>query len=538
MIDKQENLLGMYLAAMLVKKSGLSHHDKGRFTELIRALVEAIDDGNSCLPVEKADEQILARTPLVSTGEKTPLVLYAGSLYLHRYYHYEYRLAQAIKELAGRQVERLECGPSLDMAFGPVGQGDNLQRRGAELAAKSALTLLSGGPGTGKTTTVVRILGILLNLLGAQLRIALAAPTGKAAMRLRQSVAGAIDSLPFAEEIRQAIPVDATTLHRLLGYRRHSVQFRHNRANPLHYDVVVVDEASMVDLALMSKLVDALPATARLILLGDKDQLTSVESGAVLADLIATLPRNTVVLQKSYRFDTGIQKLAEAVNTDDAVRAWSLLEDDKYQMLELIPRERRDIFHQGYAAYLEKAASAGVDEYPDIFTEFNRFRILCALRVGRLGADSINTLVEEHYLRRYGYPEEWYPGRPVMIRRNDYSLELYNGDIGICLVDPSDGIMKIWFEDGEGGLKPFLPFRLPEYQLAYAMTIHKSQGSEYDDIVIVLPDLDNPVLSRELVYTAITRGAEKIRVFAEKEVFGKALSRKTKRNSGLAVMLQ
>ncbi|MEE4243694.1 MAG: exodeoxyribonuclease V subunit alpha [Desulfopila sp.] len=538
MTELQENLLGIHLSAMLVQKSGLSGHDRERFSLLIQSLVAALDEGNSCLPVDRGDEVILRRTSLVSNGEKTPLVLYGACLYLHRYYHYEQQLAYAIRQLADREVEQLECGQVLDTAFGVADKSGNLQRKSAQLAAGSALTLISGGPGTGKTTTVVRILGILLSLLGTQIRIALAAPTGKAAMRLRQSVVGAVDGLVFAEEIRRSIPADATTLHRLLGFRRNSVQFRHNRSNPLPYDVVVVDEASMVDLALMSKLVDALAPTCRLILIGDKDQLTSVESGAVLSDLIQCFPDKTVVLKKSYRFDTAIKSLAEAVNSNDSALAWSLLEGDSHEKLQLLGEKQRDALYKGYGKYLEYAASCSPERYTTIFTEFSRFRILCALRVGRYGVDTMNRQIEEYVMRRYGYEEEWYPGRPVMIGRNDYSLQLFNGDIGICLLDPRDGLLKIWFEDGEGGLKSFLPFRLPQYQLAYAMTIHKSQGSEFDTVVIVLPDQDNPVLSRELLYTAITRGIEGVGISADKEVFVKALSRKTLRSSGLAAMLR
>jgi exodeoxyribonuclease V alpha subunit len=306
----------------------------------------------------------------------------------------------------------------------------------------------------------------------------------------------------------------------------------------LPWDVVIVDEASMVDLALMSKLVDALHSGARLILLGDKDQLASVESGAVLADLISSLPQNTVVLQKSYRFDEAIKTLAETVNLNLAAKGWALLEEDRFDNIHLLETGFHETICQGYEGYLRFAGQAGLRQYPAVFEEFNRFRILCATRSGRMGVDSINALVENHYLAGIGYPGRWYPGKPILIRRNDYSLDLYNGDIGICLMDPEEGTMKIWFEDGTGGVKGYLPSRLPEFQTAYAMTIHKSQGSEFDDVVIVLPDEESPFLSRELIYTAITRARKAIWLYSSKDVFMAAVSHKTRRSSGLASMLR
>ncbi len=536
MFNDQDNLLGMYLARLLAEKSGLALPEKERFADIVQSLVEFIGEGHSCLPLTEPEELLLRTSNLVSSGGETPLVLYNNTLYLHRYYHYERRLALQMKNLARREVAMMACGGFLDEAFGP-GDGEDLQRTAAQLAAGKALAILSGGPGTGKTSTVVRILGILFQLLGLQTRVALTAPTGKAAMRLQQSVVGAVDSLPFSEEIRQAIPGRAMTLHRLLGVKKYSPKFRHNRDNPLPWDVVIVDEASMVDLALMSKLVDALHDEARLILLGDKDQLASVESGAVLADLIESLPQNTVVLKKSYRFNEAIRALAEAVNLNQAEKAWSLLQG-AFDNIRLLETGRHEKLYQGYEQYLEYAGKANREQYPAVFQEFSKFRILCATRSGRMGVDAVNALIENHGVTRYGYTEKWYPGKPVLIRRNDYTLDLYNGDIGICLRDPEDGSMKIWFEEGDGAVKSYLPSRLPEFQTAYAMTIHKSQGSEFDDVVIVLPDEENQILSRELLYTAITRARKKIWLHSRKEMFMTAVSRKTRRSSGLAAMLR
>ncbi|MFN2353743.1 MAG: exodeoxyribonuclease V subunit alpha [Desulfopila sp.] len=537
MAEKNENLFGVHLAGMLSDKSQLNEAEKHRFRTMIERLTAAIADGHSCLVVDTEDEKLLLQTGLVSAGRRSPLVFFDHKLYLHRYYTYENRLADQIIDRAEQHVFYEECEVALDTVFGCATQSDDLQRQAARLAVSRGLAVISGGPGTGKTTTVVKILAVLLQVLG-DVSVALAAPTGKAAMRLRQSLRGALEMLALPRHIAEAIPESAQTLHRLLGVHKHSPQFRHTRDNPLGYDVVVVDEASMVDLALMSKLVDALRFGSRLILLGDKDQLASVESGAVLAELIESMPDNTVVLQKSYRFDSGIKALAEAINGGDADRAWALLHDDRVEEVRCVDAELEKVICRGYDDFLHAVERADTMDYGELFGVLNQFRVLCGVRGGRNGVDAINQLVEDHVRTRYGYGEHWYAGKPVMIHRNDYSLGLYNGDVGICLRDFRDNRLKMYFEDEDNRVRPYLPQRLPSHQTAYAMTIHKSQGSEFDDVMIVLPDEQSPVLSRELLYTAVTRAKKSIGLRSRRDIFDTAVAAKTQRISGLSAMVR
>jgi exodeoxyribonuclease V alpha subunit len=324
-----------------------------------------------------------------------------------------------------------------------------------------------------------------------------------------------------------------------LGVIKDSPRFRHRSDNPLPWDVVVVDEASMVDLALMSKLVDALKPGSRLLLLGDKDQLASVESGAVLIDLVRALPVNTVELQKTYRFDASIQELSRAVNRGDGESAWQLLAEPGSGNIGLLETPLGDFVGGRYLEYMDLATRVRAVGQERVFAAFNRFRILCAVRQGDRGVQGINTTVERH-LTQKGYncfSKIWYPGRPIIITRNDYSLDLYNGDIGICLPDPDDGTLKVWFERPDGSLKACLPYRLPQCETAYALTIHKSQGSEFDEVLVVLPEEENRVLSRELVYTAVTRARKGVLMAAGKEILIRTLARKIERFSGLRDML-
>lgn len=538
MRDSGEDLLASHLAGFLVGLSELNTTDHRQFAALVKDLVTAVDDGHSCLQVSAKDKDLLAGTRLVSDRKGiAPLILVGDRLYFHRYYNYEARLAAQVGELAKKDFVAEKYHHYLDRAFSHTEDEIDYQKRAAELAVKKALCIISGGPGTGKTSTVARILGILLQIFGSDCRIALAGPTGKAAMRLRQSVISSIESSSFPEEIKRIIPDQAATIHRLLGVKRFSAQFYHNRENPMNWDVVVVDEASMVDLALMSNLVDALKPGGRLILLGDKDQLVSVESGAVLANLIESLPENTVILKKSYRFNETIKSLAEAVNTNDSIRSWSLL-DKPDGDATILKESLEGQVCRGYSSYMEYVKELKRKDYNDVFQVFNTFRVLCGLRLGRFGIEGINRLVERVVRAGQDQHNQWYTGRPVMILRNDYGLDLYNGDIGICLPDPDDqDRLKVWFEVGDGEVKPFLPFRLPRCETVYAMTIHKSQGSEFDEVLIVLPEEDNQLLSRELIYTAITRARKKITISCNRTVWNLALSRKTKRSSGLVAML-
>ena len=602
----------------MVRQSGLTGIAADRFALLIKRLSASLAAEHSCLPLTSEEEQDLRGSGLVSADITTPLppslaptalgqvseakrrlrpwpsplVLWHDRLYLQRYYRYELRLAEQLKALAQAQgtVPGRSCtipgardtGASmpcdyqteLDACFGKNPETNvetDWQRQAAEMALTRPLSLISGGPGTGKTSTVARILGLLLLTLGPDLQIALAAPTGKAAMRLRESISASLATLPFSPSIKEKIPTSASTLHRLLGVRHHSPHFRHHHANPLPWDVVVVDEASMVDLAMMSKLVDALKPGARLILLGDKDQLASVESGAVLADCIQALPDNTVTLQKSYRFNQEISTFAQAVNKNDSATAWSMLTSDTLEAtttrnLQLLQEPLSDFIVARYIRYMEKvitlADNKQEDDIRQLFQCFNQFRVLCATRQGTGGALTLNRQVEQR-LAISNYPCQpgsrsssihgasdtgpslaggWYPGRPVIILTNDYGLNLFNGDIGICLPDPpsqltAPGTLKVWFEREDGSLKGYQPYRLPACETVFVMTIHKSQGSEFGEVLVVLPTTESPLLTRELIYTAVTRARTKVLVASNQAIFNATVNRKISRSSGLHEML-
>ena len=537
------DLLDRHLAAFLEGRCGLAAAEKPVFRTLVADLSAAMAAGHVCLPVSGESPALLSRSPLVSAGGvPAPLVLHAEHLYLHRYFRYERRLADHLLRLAQvrHQVPGLEA--LLAGCFPVEAAAPDRQRLAARLALTRSLTLITGGPGTGKTFTVARILALLLRVHGPGLRLALAAPTGKAAMRLRQSLAAGLAGLDLPPELAAAVPQQAATLHRLLGVRPDSLRFRHDGGNPLPADVVVVDEASMIDLALMSKLVDALGPTTRLILLGDRDQLASVESGAVLADCSRSLPDNTVELDRSYRFDHGIGRLAGLIKAQDGNGAWDLLDRNAADSVSLVRGDFVAPAVTRYRDYMAAAAQAGdVAEIQELFTRLNRFRVLCAVHQGPRGTAMVNAAIESG-LRDSGCAipsdDAWYPGRPLLVTRNDYSLDLFNGDVGICLPDRSrGGRSAVWFERPDGRLRSVLPSRLPQCETVFAMTVHKSQGSEFEEVLVVLPDRDSPVLSRELVYTAITRARKSVAIAVRREVLALAAGRSLDRFSGLAAML-
>lgn len=457
------------------------------------------------------------------------------------------------------------------------------QKVAASVALTRNLTVISGGPGTGKTTTVTKLLLALAaqaEQKGRSLSIKLAAPTGKAAARLTESVGKALASIPFEANLKSSIPTESSTLHRLLGAIPNSVKFLHDKSNPLRLDVLVVDEASMVDLSMMYSVISALPPHARLILLGDKDQLSSVEAGSVLGDIcqflqygyssqqaksIAILSNHQItgqaatppaisdslcMLQKSYRFDarSGVGQLAKAINTGLFQKV-----EDVYQ------KEFSDITHfsvnkanvnqlirtlvSKYQAYLDciqrSAEANNVAELAEqALKAFSRCRLLCALREGEFGVSGFNSKVEQGLEAKkliHVRGELWYHGRPVMVTRNDHNLGLYNGDIGICVFDGER--LRVFFELPDGSVKAFLPSRVPEHETAYAMTIHKSQGSEFDFVQMLLPKEYNPILTRELVYTGVTRARQFFELYSDKAVLRKAIKSKTVRASGLAAKL-
>ncbi len=567
----------------------------------------------------------LAHPLIVGDGPgNTPLVLDATRLYLRRYWHHERSIQQHIAARlegdANDATDTATLARALAALFPAIDTLD-WQKAACALAARSPFAVITGGPGTGKTTTVVKLLALLQALaLGSgqrALRIRLAAPTGKAAARLNESIAGQVSGLDLdalapllkggdgnTEPLRRAIPTEVTTLHRLLGTRPDTRHFRHNARHPLPLDVLVVDEASMVDVEMMAALLDALPPRARLVLLGDKDQLASVEAGSVLGDLCAraegghytpgtadwlrqaigqalpaemldaegtALDQAIAMLRVSHRFDaaSGIGRLAGAVNRDAPSR------EKRAAIREVLGHGYADLSHLrletdhdrglerlvvsghaagfpgggegrvvngtplpppvGYRHYLAAMQSAApqvsangevdreaLDNWArKVLAAHGRFQLLCALRRGPWGVEGLNERIRAA-LEKQGLIDSgdgrrlWYPGRPVLVTSNDYGLGLMNGDIGITLALPgvasAEGAgrgpaLRVAFPagDGSGQVKWVLPSRLQAVETVFAMTVHKSQGSEFTHTALLLPDAPNPILTRELVYTGITR---------------------------------
>lgn len=510
------------------------------------------------LPTLQDWESQLRRTSVVGKpGENTPLILETVGqkhlLYLNRYWQYEKHLATSIglRLQSSIPLDESLLATKLDGLFPPESPGKtDGQRKAAEIAIRHRFCVISGGPGTGKTTTVIKILALLVKQTHAQPpRIALAAPTGKAAARLKESIREGRKSLPanyLTPEEQTLIPEDASTLHRLLKPQKHSVSFRYNQKNPLPLDCLIVDEASMIDLALMSKLMQALSIDARLILLGDHNQLSSVEAGSVLGDFCEDFPgkpqalQNAIIhLQKSYRFDEkqGVGCLSRAILQNDGKTAWNVLQTDGTLQQHLLPtpssfkEQLKQQVLPRYKAYFESVKSQDIEK---VFALFSSFIILSPLRQGPYGVQTINRLLEE-LLEEEGWIAEkrpWYSGRPVMVTHNDYNMQLYNGDIGIAFSDPRDGKLRVFFQSESGFQRIALP-RVPEHETAFAMTVHKSQGSEFDEVLLILPDSKKEGTTRELLYTGITRSRNSAAIWTQEELFKTTIQRRTQRNSAL-----
>lgn len=584
---------------------------------------EGADSVNAPLPSEllqgvgvNAWQAALASSQVVDSEHPAagvrPLVLVGQRLYLRRYWHYERDVVNGLGErLQAPLPVSDDFAERVQQLFAGSQQVPDWQRLACALAARGRFSIITGGPGTGKTTTVVRLLALLQApavAAGQPLRIRLAAPTGKAAARLTESIGRQVGQLQLEDELCDAIPTAVSTLHRLLGSQPHSRHFRHHRDNPLALDVLVIDEASMIDLEMMACVLAALPAHSRLILLGDKDQLASVEAGAVLGDLcrqaeqgyyseqtrdwleavsgqslaaagLATgdaeqhpIEQQTAMLRFSHRFgsDSGIGELARAVNRCDAAGARQLLHSG--QFADIHQRSLNQPADPGFAAcvlgtdalpgyqaYLEllkaQRPPAGTPAESErwqawahaVLQAFDQFQLLCAVRKGEWGVEAINQRVAGLLHARGLLPaaQGWYEGRPVLVTRNDYALGLMNGDIGIALRiaepalkpgEPERMALRVAFprNDGSGGIRFVLPSRLPEVDSVFAMTVHKSQGSEFTHAALVLPPARNPVLTKELVYTAITRASQHFTLLESRAgVFEEAVRTPVRRISGL-----
>jgi exodeoxyribonuclease V alpha subunit len=536
-----------------------------------------------CPDAEKWAEALRRRPVVGEPGDFRPLILEGTRLYLYRYWNYEQKLACLLLERAQNREEGIDEGrlrEGLARLFDEEQEGGvNWQKLAAFASVWNRLCVISGGPGTGKTFTVAKILALHLEQRkGEPLRVALSAPTGKAAARLKESIHEAKSRLNCSQEILAAIPEEASTIHRLLGAIPHSPDFRHNAENPLPLDLLVVDESSMVDLALLSKLLQAAPKEAHLILLGDKDQLASVEAGAVLGDICGpgerssfspkfskcyqritgeTLSSNSncaepeacgmgdsiLLLRKSYRFGpkSGIGALSQAVKAGEGDRALGLLQEGGYRDISWKEVPPPEALGGAIAKSLDGAFPFLKALEPEgAFKGIGVFGLLSPLREGPYGIRALNLLVEAILDRRGDIRKDrpFYHGRPILITRNDYLLRLFNGDVGLILPDARrGGELRAFFSREEGDFRGIPPLRLPEHETAFALTVHKSQGSEFDRVLLILPDRDLPILTRELIYTAITRAREKVEIWGKEEIFRAAVSRRIERTSGLAFRL-
>lgn len=518
---------------------------------------------------------------LDTENKVSPLILSGDYLYFQRMWQYEQYVAHFFSDTSIGSPNSHEIKVVLDSLF-PISTEIDWQKIAAAVAVTSKVSVISGGPGTGKTTTVARILAALIKLEthhDHKIRIELAAPTGKAAARLTESLGEAMKHMPLTEIEREVLPSQAKTLHRLLGAQPESQQFRYHRDNRLSLDVLIVDEASMVDLPMMGKLLESLPENAKLIFLGDKDQLASVEAGAVLGDicqfadngyspertkqlsdltgysltdytsLTGPVIRDSLcLLRKSYRFsaDSGIGQLALAVNEGDAAGAQKILNQERFDVHSYVQETTDDYAKilldasENYKDYLLAVKSRETPEY--ILQKFNQYRLLAALRDGPFGVVGLNDKLEKLFHRQglinrpYNLLNRHYAGRPIMISRNDSPLGLFNGDIGIILPD-EENALRAYFQFPDGTIRGVQPNRLPSHETAYVMTVHKSQGSEFAHTALVLPQVYSPVITRELVYTAITRAKKELSLYGSPKVLRRAIETPTKRRSGLAVQL-
>jgi exodeoxyribonuclease V alpha subunit len=567
----------LWLAALTSHQWGRGHAclDLATLQTEAAALLGWNEEQTAALPVDLHQAAI---TLPWTQGDASPLVLTESEsdastgarLYLRRAWTAEQNIRANIAQRLALPCEMpADLQHHLDELFTPTQDGKpDMQRLACEVAAQNRITLITGGPGTGKTTTVVKLLSLLVRTSPRELQIHLAAPTGKAAARLTESISNALTKMPA--ETRPHMPSQAQTLHRLLQTNSRALQL-----HQLATDVVVVDEASMIDLEMMARLLQAVPPTARLILLGDKDQLASVEAGAVMSQLCtgSLLQHQTVTLIHSHRFDakSGIGQWARAVNADvaDNTPALKALWKDAPDWLVTLPLQQSmhldesgdtpepDVTRlllasasdpklavglrygwRNWLALLDAhrpsktvpAAPCSDAQAVALLKAFTEFCVLCAVREGPLGVTQLNTQVEH----AMGLGQSvWYAGRPVMVTRNDYALDLMNGDIGLCLPGP-EGVLRVAFPAVDGGVRWVMPSRLESVETVFAMTVHKAQGSEFAHVLLVIPAQESPVLTRELVYTGLTRARQRLTVWAPQlGVLWNGCARRVLRSGGL-----
>jgi exodeoxyribonuclease V alpha subunit len=603
--NSQISLLDLHLAQFFINKIGREDETMAkRFTFLVLSLSMEVRSGHVCLDLTQLNQQniepqiwqeldsptlddwinvlnLAANKYVVSYGDQlSPLIFIENKLYFQRMWSDERFVAQYFNrtQLDVTSNEQVNLKNILDQLFVNDNKSIDWQKIAVAVALTRKIAIISGGPGTGKTTTVAKILaGIVLN--NPATRIVSAAPTGKAASRLTESLSRAIEQLSFQS---LNIKTEAVTLHRLLGAKADNRSFSYNKHNQLHIDVLVIDEASMVDLNMMARIIEALPDSARLILLGDKDQLSSVEAGAVFGDLcdfisngysqsradelsrltgyiipIEDQPTSVItdsicLLKKSYRFNesSGIGLLANAVKEGRYLDVKKLLADNALQDINYYELSSNQTYQavlndcvEHYKHYLKTIKQHQNNDIATILTKFSEYRLLCAVREGKFGVEGLNKQIElllaKHKLIEIRHCDQWYIGRPVMILRNSTSLGLYNGDIGITLTAEQDNSkLRVYFPFSDGTIKGFSPYRLPEHETAYAMTIHKSQGSEFDHVNIILPTEFSPLLNRSLLYTAITRAKKSVSIYADTKILERVVKSQIHRESGLVEQIK
>jgi len=558
-------------------------------------LSKKLSEGHICIDISSVDkiacsepgytsfltkEKLLAES-LISNGDTiAPFILLNERLYLQRYFNYESIILNRIKEFVETESAQLENklqNLEIHKAFikslfentsNETKQGIKWQLAAVINALVNNFTIITGGPGTGKTTTVAKILSILYTI-NPNLKVALTAPTGKAAARMKESLENAKDLSPDIKSIFETL--QPATIHRLLGVIKNSPHFKINRDNLLNYDVVIADESSMIDVALFAKLLSAIGPNTKLILLGDKDQLASVEAGSMFGDLceaqlklnlmsteraklinafmqatdqeISTenidnksthpLFQHIIELQHSHRFndDKGIGKFSKAIinNQASAIKEFFENTDDQVTIDATYDDNLFDQFISGYKTFILEE-----DTYK-VLEKINELRVLCAVREGEQGLYAINNKIEKylHLNKLINLTSDFYENRPIMITSNNKELGLFNGDIGIIRRD-ANGALKAWFQDGKDKIKSVLPGYISDVETVFAMTIHKSQGSEFNKVLVVLPKgEDIKLLTRELLYTAVTRAKENVLVQGSEALILETANAKVERGSGI-----
>ena len=560
----------------------------------------------TCPDLSHWRETLLNSLAVGQPGQRRPLILDdKNRLYLFRYWNYEKIISDSIQ----RRIRAMDFGSHpnqlkeavqqiFPLIFPPGTPADPEQKNGAIMAAQRAFCVISGGPGTGKTFAAASIMGLLLAMSDEnKLKVCLCAPTGKAAARLSESVKKARETLPFPQKIKDAMPEEARTIHRLLRPIRGTSHFYYNKNRRLSADLIIVDEASMMDVAMAAAFFQAAPDHARIVLMGDKDQLSSVEAGSVLGDICAAgvsgssglsgagfsesglsgpilsetlspgltssgwpssesndgpapdLANHLIMLKKSHRFtgESGVGRLCAALNAGDGAAAlahmgdatspetsWKEIETPSRLFAELSDIISRRLSDNGL---LDLSARDPLEALASL----SRFRILCAVRNGPFGVTEINRFVRNALARKglIAPMGDFYPGKPIMITKNDYEMGLFNGDTGIIM--DAGGLGKsglcAWFPALDGTARPIPLSALPAHEAVYAMTAHKSQGSEFDDVTLILPNRDSPILTRELLYTGATRAMKRISIWGFSPIFKTALGRKVERMSGLTESL-